>query len=108
MPPTSLTTSPSLTSCNGSSIRNDIDTGSTNKYWDKNACEDGYNETASLAATNMLKSRGPFQITVETRKDLSFLSIYFSGCDKVFRQGLQMEKNLFNLHIICWYNDSLF
>jgi hypothetical protein len=87
-----LTLYASFSSCRRSNCKtsNDVDTGSTNKYWDKNACENGYNETASLAATNMLKSRGPFQITVEVRNDLSFLSIYFSGCDKVLRQGLQI------------------
>jgi hypothetical protein len=69
---------------------------SSSKYWDKNVCEAGYNETASLAGQNMLKSKGPFHIAVEIRHGLSFLSIYFSGCGKVFRQGLNRKVQITN------------
>jgi hypothetical protein len=99
MPPSSmkstLAISSSFSICNGSNCnaRDAYDKGSNNKYWDKNVCEAGYNETESLAAQNTLKSRGPFQIIVEVRHGLSFISLYFPGCGKVFRQGLKMLKN---------------
>jgi hypothetical protein len=91
-----LTSPSSSSSCFRSNCNTGIATATSEKlkYWDKNVCEAGYNETASLAGQNMLKSKGPFHIMVAIRHGLSLLSIYFSGCGKVFRQGL--KKSIFN------------
>jgi hypothetical protein len=88
-----MLTSPSYSSsCFSSNCNKGIATATSEKrkYWEKNVCEAGYNEKASLAGQNMLKSKGPFHIMVVIRHGLSMLSIYFSGCSKVLRQGLKI------------------
>jgi hypothetical protein len=63
------------------------DNPTPNKPYDGwNVCEKGYNATAALMGYNMLKdTKEPFQIFVEEKDDLTFMSIYFAGCDKVLR-----------------------
>jgi hypothetical protein len=74
---------------------------SSNKpYEDWNICEKGYNATANLLGYNMLKdTKEPFHIVVEEKVDITFMSVYFAGCDKVLRNQCKRLLKVIHFNI---------